>query len=131
MPGGVPGPDILSGMSRSPTQHSVCGDQCALVVKDKVIMGSAGASTQPQLHCACDTKRPAKKLVAISYDSRTRGPGNETWLGDSWKRGGALEFWVTRYSDPELNLTYWGIGDPGPDLESREQQYRRTDAHSD
>src|SRR5262249_47834035 len=41
-------------------------------------------------------------------------PGHETWAGDSWKTGGG-SIWVTGSYDPELNLTYWGIGNPGPD----------------
>jgi alcohol dehydrogenase (cytochrome c) len=41
-------------------------------------------------------------------------PGNETWGGDSWKTG-AGPTWVTGSYDPQLNLLYWGIGNPGPD----------------
>src|SRR6185436_6095188 len=41
-------------------------------------------------------------------------PGNETWGGDSWKHGGAST-WITGSYDPELNLLYWGTGNPGPD----------------
>ena len=41
-------------------------------------------------------------------------PGNETWGGDSWKRGGG-PIWMTGSYDPDLNLTYWGTGNPGPD----------------
>ncbi|MCP3984478.1 MAG: PQQ-dependent dehydrogenase, methanol/ethanol family [bacterium] len=40
-------------------------------------------------------------------------PGHETWQGDSWKTGGAPT-WVTGSFDPELNLLYWGVGNPGP-----------------
>lgn len=39
--------------------------------------------------------------------------GNETWEGDSWKKGGAPT-WKTGSFDPELNLLYWGVGNPGP-----------------
>lgn len=39
--------------------------------------------------------------------------GNDTWPGDSWQTGGA-PVWVTGSFDPELNLTYWGTGNPGP-----------------
>ena len=42
-------------------------------------------------------------------------PGNETWGGDSWKRGGGST-WVTGTYDPDLNLIYWGTGNPGPDM---------------
>ena len=41
-------------------------------------------------------------------------PGRETWAGDSWKTGGG-SIWVTGTYDAELNLTYWGVGNPGPD----------------
>ncbi len=40
-------------------------------------------------------------------------PGNETWPGDSWKRGGGSS-WLTGSYDPELDLLYWGVGNPGP-----------------
>jgi alcohol dehydrogenase (cytochrome c) len=44
-------------------------------------------------------------------------PGNETWAGDSWRTGGA-SVWVTGAFDPDLNLLYYGIGNPGPDYHS-------------
>ena len=40
-------------------------------------------------------------------------PGNDSWPGESWRTGGA-PVWVTGTFDPELNLTYWGTGNPGP-----------------
>ncbi len=42
-------------------------------------------------------------------------PGHETWAGDSWKTGGGAT-WLTGSFDPELNLLYWGIGNPAPDF---------------
>ena len=42
-------------------------------------------------------------------------PGHETWSGDSWERGGAPT-WVTGAYDPDLDLLYWGTGNPGPDF---------------
>ncbi len=42
-------------------------------------------------------------------------PGGETWFSNSWERGGGST-WVTGSYDPELNLIYWGTGNPGPDL---------------
>lgn len=41
-------------------------------------------------------------------------PGHETWGGDSWKTGGGAT-WLTGSYDPELDLLYWGIGNPAPD----------------
>jgi alcohol dehydrogenase (cytochrome c) len=40
-----------------------------------------------------------------------------TWSGDSWKTGGA-GIWVTGSYDPDLNLTYWGTGNPAPPFDS-------------
>ncbi len=42
-------------------------------------------------------------------------PGNETWgTNNAWQTGGVAS-WVTGTYDPELNLVYWGTGNPGPD----------------
>ena len=41
-------------------------------------------------------------------------PDNQTWEGDSWRTGGSAS-WMTGSYDPELNLIYWGTGNPGPD----------------
>ena len=50
------------------------------------------------------------------YTIPARGEkGNETWPQDSdaWKVGGGSS-WITGSYDPELDLTYWGIGNPAP-----------------
>ena len=41
-------------------------------------------------------------------------PGHETWGGDSWKTGAGAT-WITGTYDPDLDLLYWGVGNPGPD----------------
>jgi alcohol dehydrogenase (cytochrome c) len=43
-------------------------------------------------------------------------PGHESWPKDrdSWKTGGGST-WVTGSYDPDTNLVYWGVGNPGPD----------------
>jgi alcohol dehydrogenase (cytochrome c) len=51
------------------------------------------------------------------YTVPTAGePGIETWGGNSFKTGGGSS-WITGTYDPELNLIYWGIGNPGPDMD--------------
>jgi alcohol dehydrogenase (cytochrome c) len=40
-------------------------------------------------------------------------PGHDTWEGESWKTGGGST-WITGSYDPELNMVYWGVGNPGP-----------------
>ena len=41
-------------------------------------------------------------------------PGADTWGGESWRTGGGAT-WLTGSFDPELNLIYWGVGNPAPD----------------
>ena len=41
-------------------------------------------------------------------------PDNRTWAGDSWRTGGSAS-WITGSYDPDLDLVYWGTGNPGPD----------------
>ena len=48
-------------------------------------------------------------------------PGNNTWAGDSWKRGGT-GVWVTGAYDPEQNLLFYGTGNPGPDYHSESRE---------
>src|SRR6201997_5633671 len=40
-------------------------------------------------------------------------PGSETWAGDSLKTGGGST-WITGSYDPELDLVFWGTGNPAP-----------------
>jgi alcohol dehydrogenase (cytochrome c) len=85
-----------------------------LVVKDKVIVGTAGGEFGIRGFIAAWDVKTGKEAWRFYTVPGTGEPGNETWSGDSWKTGGA-PIWVTGSYDPELNLTYWGTGNPGPD----------------
>lgn len=85
-----------------------------LVIKDKVLMGVAGGEYGVRGFLdAYDVATGERKWRFYTVP----GPGEfgrDTWEGDSWKTGGA-PIWITGSYDPELNLTYWGTGNPGPD----------------
>ncbi|MCH8332786.1 PQQ-dependent dehydrogenase, methanol/ethanol family [Candidatus Sumerlaeota bacterium] len=86
-----------------------------LVVKDKVIVGIAGAEYGVRGFIAAydaETGSEAWRFYTIPGPGE---PGSETWEGDSWMNGGGSA-WVTGTYDPELNLIYWGIGNPSPDF---------------
>lgn len=85
-----------------------------LVVKDKVIIGTAGGEYGIRGFIAAFDARTGKEAWRFYTIPGKGEPGNETWAGDSWKTGGA-SVWVTGSYDPDSNLTYWGIGNPGPD----------------
>src|SRR6202521_4326248 len=85
-----------------------------LVVKDKVIVGTAGGEYSIRGFIAAYNVHTGKEMWRFHNIPEPGEPGNETWGGDSWKTGGG-SVWVTGSYDPALNLTYWGIGNPGPD----------------
>jgi len=86
-----------------------------LAVKDKVIVGVAGGEFGIRGFLAAYDARTGKEAWRFYTIPGPGEPGHETWPDDdSWQHGGA-SVWVTGSYDPELNLTYWGIGNPGPD----------------
>jgi alcohol dehydrogenase (cytochrome c) len=85
-----------------------------LVIKDKVIVGTAGGEYGIRGFIAAYNATTGKEMWKFYTIPGKGEKGNETWEGDSWKIGGA-SVWVTGTYDAETNLTYWGIGNPGPD----------------
>ena len=85
-----------------------------LVVKDKIVVGPAGGELGITGFLAPTTRKTGKQAWRFYTVPDPGEPGHETWAGDAWKHGGA-PIWVTGSYDPELNLTYWGTGNPGPD----------------
>jgi alcohol dehydrogenase (cytochrome c) len=85
-----------------------------LIVKDKVIIGTAGGEYGIRGFIAAFDAKTGKEAWRFYTVPGKGEPGNETWGGDSWKTGGG-SVWMTGSYDPRLNLTYWGVGNPGPD----------------
>ncbi len=85
-----------------------------LVVKDKLILGSAGGEYGIRGFIVALDPATGDELWRFHTIPGPGEPGHETWAGDSWKRGGG-SIWLTGSYDPELNLTYWGVGNPAPD----------------
>jgi alcohol dehydrogenase (cytochrome c) len=85
-----------------------------LVVKDKVIVGPAGGERGIAGFLAAYDAQTGKEVWRFNTIPHPGEPGNDTWPGDSWKTGGG-SIWVTGSYDPQANLIYWGIGNPGPD----------------
>ncbi|MBI1354989.1 MAG: PQQ-dependent dehydrogenase, methanol/ethanol family [Acidobacteria bacterium] len=85
-----------------------------LVVKDKVIIGTAGGELGIRGFLAAYDAKTGEQAWKFFTVPGPGEAGHESWENDAWKTGGA-SIWVTGSYDPELNLTYWGVGNPGPD----------------
>jgi alcohol dehydrogenase (cytochrome c) len=92
-----------------------------VVVKDKVIVGVAGGEYGIRGFIDAYDAQTGKLAWRFYTIPGPGEPGHETWAGDSWQRGGA-SVWVTGAYDPELNLLYYGIGNPGPDYHSESRK---------
>ena len=102
-----------------------------LAIKDKVIVGTSGGDRGIRGFIAAfdaETGEEAWRFYTIPGPGE---PGHETWEScppnpitycdpEAWKHGGGA-VWLTGSYDPGLNLTYWGVGNPGPDF-YREQR---------
>jgi alcohol dehydrogenase (cytochrome c) len=85
-----------------------------LIVKDKVLVGMAGGEYGIRGFLVAYDAVTGKEAWRFHTIPGKGEPGNETWAGDSWKTGGG-SIWLTGSYDAEQNLTFWGIGNPGPD----------------
>lgn len=94
------------------TGHSIT--VAPLAIKDRIIVGISGGEYGIRGFLDAYDAKTGRRLWRFYTVPGPGEPGNETWAGDSWKRGGAPT-WVTGSFDAELNLIYWGAGNPGPD----------------
>lgn len=85
-----------------------------LIVKDMVISGIAGGEYGIRGFLDAYDIRTGQRRWRFWTIPGPGEKGNETWSGDSWKRGGGPT-WVTGSYDPEQNLIIWGTGNPSPD----------------
>jgi alcohol dehydrogenase (cytochrome c) len=85
-----------------------------LIVKDKVIVGVGGGEYGIRGFIAAYDAKTGKEAWRFYTIPGPGDPGHDSWRGEDWKSG-AASVWVTGSYDPDLNLTYWGIGNPGPD----------------
>ncbi|UEM02273.1 methanol/ethanol family PQQ-dependent dehydrogenase [Skermanella rosea] len=102
-----------------------------VVVKDKIFVGISGGEFGVRGHLTAynikdgkqiwraystgpdaDVKIDPQKTTMLGKPIGDRDLGVSTWNGDEWKIGGGTTWgWYTY--DPELNLIYYGTGNPG------------------
>lgn len=84
-----------------------------LPVKDKIITGIAGGEFDIQGFLEAHDQTTGTKVWRFNTVPQPGEAGHDTWDGDSWQRGGSPT-WLPGSYDPDLNLLYWSVGNPGP-----------------
>jgi len=87
-----------------------------IILKDKVVVGIAGAEFGTRSFIDAYDSSTGERVWRFYTVAAKGEPGGDTWDGDSWQRGGGST-WITGTYDPELNLIYWGTGNPGPGMD--------------
>lgn len=91
-----------------------CITVAPLAIAGKVITGISGGEAGIRGFLDAYDAKTGKRLWRFWTIPGPGEAGHDTWSGDSWKTGGGST-WVTGSYDPDLNLIYWGVGNPGPD----------------
>jgi PQQ-dependent dehydrogenase (methanol/ethanol family) len=107
------------------------GTSAPMVIKDKVLIGISGGEFGVQCHMTAydlQTGRRVWRAYSVGPDDQLLvDPDNttelgkpigkdsslKTWQGDQWRTGGGCAYGWISY-DPQLNLLYYGSGNPSP-----------------
>jgi alcohol dehydrogenase (cytochrome c) len=84
-----------------------------LIVKDAVVVGISGGEFGIRGFLAAFGARDGEERWRFHTIPGPGEVGHDTWENDAWKTGGGPT-WITGSFDPELNLVYWGVGNPSP-----------------
>ena len=111
--------DAKSGAERWKVQvgdnaigHSITAAPLAL--DGKIIVGISGGEAGIRGFLDAYDAKSGKRLWRFYTIPGPGEPGHDSWGGESWKTGGGAT-WLTGSYDPELDLLYWGTGNPAPD----------------
>jgi alcohol dehydrogenase (cytochrome c) len=87
-----------------------------LVLDDKVIVGISGGEYPTRGFIDAYDPRTGKQIWRFYTVPGPGEPGSETWppSAEVLARGGGAT-WTTGSYDPDLDLLYWGTGNPNPD----------------
>ena len=145
------GKELWKSVNADPKKGET-GTGAPLIIKDKVIIGVSGAEFGVRCHVTAYDLNSGKRV----WRAYSMGPDNEimvdpdktmslgkpvgkdsslkTWNGDQWKNGGGSTWGYMAY-DAELNLFYYGTGNPstwnpaqraGPDGKQIDQKWSMT-----
>ena len=111
--------DIKSGQERwaSKVEDYKTGyslTMAPLAFRDKVVIGISGGEAGIRGFVDAYDVKTGQRAWRFYTIPGPGEPGFESWKSGGWKTGGGST-WVTGAYDPQLNIVYWGVGNPGPD----------------
>jgi alcohol dehydrogenase (cytochrome c) len=86
-----------------------------LAVQNLIIAGISGGDDGVRGFLAAYEQSTGKEVWRFWTVPRPGEPGSETWRGKAIEHPGATT-WMTGTYDPDLEMLYWPIGNPGPDM---------------
>ena len=91
-----------------------CITAAPLAIDGKILVGVSGGEAGVRGFLDALDAETGERLWRFWTIPGPGEPGHDTWSGDAWKTGGGAT-WLTGSYDPELDLLYWGVGNPAPD----------------
>jgi alcohol dehydrogenase (cytochrome c) len=91
------------------------GIAAPLIVKDKVIVGNSGGDLPTRGFIDAFDARTGARVWRFYTIPGPGEPGSDTWSSPEVLPRGGGATWATGTYDPDLNLIYWGTGNPNPD----------------
>src|SRR4051812_20478508 len=105
---------VLFDIEMEKPERGFAGTGAPLIVKDKVIVGIAGGEYANRGFLDAYDPMTGERRWRWYAIPGAGEKGSDTWPADLLARGGGPT-WLTGTYDPELNLLYWGTGNPNPD----------------
>lgn len=108
--------DVLWDRELADYQIGYAATLAPLIVGNKVIVGISGGEYQTRGFIDAFDPASGERIWRFNTIPGPGEPGSETWPDDPviLAQGGGGT-WMNGSYDPELNLIYWGVGNPNPD----------------
>jgi alcohol dehydrogenase (cytochrome c) len=97
------------------------GTSAPLTAGGLVVSGTAGGDEGVRGFVAAYDQTTGKEVWKFWTVPAPGEPGSETWKGKNLEhRSGAT--WMTGTYDPQLDLLFWPVGNPGPDFDGSDRE---------